>query len=131
MPALLITTGLIATAAVFVQAILSRQRINRLALERVDSLSESEGRRIAGAASSRSIFRRQRYLILIVGLSVAAIVYFAIGWAMVFAVALGVIVAILTRQAESLLIVRKTARIELQLADAIDLMIGALALAPA
>ena len=76
--------------------------------------------------STRSIFRRQRYLTWIVGLLAASIVYFVLGWAIVFAVSVGIIAALLARQAESLWTIRQTARIELQLADAIDLMIGAL-----
>ena len=123
---LLLTAALLSTAGFVAFAIASRLRVNRLALERVETLGGAETRRIGAIGSPRSIFRRRRYVIWIVGLLAAAIVFLVLGWALVFAVSVGVICALLARQAESLWLVRQTARIELQLADAIDLMIGAL-----
>jgi len=123
---LLLTAGLVTTAGVVAFAIASRLRVNRLALERMETLGGTETRSIGAIESTRSIFRRRRYLTWIIGLLAAAIVFFVLRWAPVFAVSVGIIAALLARQVESLWTIRRTARIELQLADAIDLMIGAL-----
>jgi tight adherence protein B len=126
MPELLLTAALISIAGIVAIAIASRLRVNRLAIERMETLGGTETSRVAGIESPRSIFRRHRYLIAIIGLLAASIVYFVLGWALVFAISIGVIAALLARQGESIWTIRQTARIELQLADAIDLMIGAL-----
>jgi tight adherence protein B len=60
------------------------------------------------------------------GLVVTGLIHFAFGWAFPFAVAVGLIVGLLGGQLESYLAVRKTAKIETQLADSIDLMVAAL-----
>jgi Flp pilus assembly protein TadB len=62
----------------------------------------------------------------IVGIGAALAVWFFLAWPAVFPWAIGVIVAILGWQAEAYLASRKAARLERQLADAIDLMVGAL-----
>lgn len=123
---LLLTAGLMSTAGIVALALASRLRVNRLAMERMETLGGTEARQVGAVESTRSIFRRRRYLTWIVGLLAASIVYFVLGWAIVFAVSVGIVAALLARQAESHWTIRQTARIELQLADAIDLMIGAL-----
>ena len=60
------------------------------------------------------------------GLVGAGLIYFVFGWALPFVIAVGLIVSLLGGQLESYLAARKTARIETQLADAIDLMVAAL-----
>jgi Flp pilus assembly protein TadB len=52
--------------------------------------------------------------------------YFVFGWAAPFVISIGLIVALLGAQLENHLAARSTAQIETQLADAIDLMVGAL-----
>lgn len=126
MAPLLVTVGLISIATVIAVGIASRSRINRLAIERIDSLAATESQQGAPPTIDRSIFRRHVYAIALIGLTATAIIYFALDWAMVFAISIGVIAALLAWQLESVLLARKISRIELQLADAIDLMIGAL-----
>jgi len=123
---LLLTVGILSLAGLAAVAIAARFRVNRLALERMETLGDGAAVRPGTTESARSIFRRNRFVAWIVGLTAAAIVWFVLGWALVFAVSIGMIAALLARQAESLWRIRQTARIELQLADAIDLMIGAL-----
>jgi tight adherence protein B len=123
---LLLTAGLVSTAGIVALTIASRLRVNRLAAERMETLGGTEARHVGVIESTRSIFRRRGYLTWIAGLLAASVVYFALDWALVFAVSVGIIAALLARQAESLWTIRQTARIELQLGDAIDLMIGAL-----
>ena len=60
------------------------------------------------------------------GLLVAALMHFAFGWALPYVIAVGLIVSLLGGQLESYLASRNTAKIETQLADAIDLMVAAL-----
>ncbi len=61
-----------------------------------------------------------------VGFLAAVLLHFALGWALPFVIAVGLILSLLGGQLESYLAVRQTARIENQLADAIDLMVAAL-----
>ena len=51
--------------------------------------------------------------------------HFALGWALPFVIAVGLIVSLLGTQLESYLASQRTAKIETQLADAIDLMVAA------
>ncbi len=76
--------------------------------------------------AARSFLVRHRFLPWMVGLLAAGFLYFALGWAPPFVIAVGLIVSLLAGQLESYLAVRRTARIETQLADAIDLMVAAL-----
>ena len=60
------------------------------------------------------------------------LLYFVLGWAIPFVIAVGLIVSLLGVQLEGYLAERKHgAKIESQLADAIDLMVGALGPGPA
>ena len=60
------------------------------------------------------------------GLLTAGLLYFAFGWAPPFVIAVSLIVGLLAGRLESYLAARRTASIETQLADAIDLMVAAL-----
>jgi Flp pilus assembly protein TadB len=61
-----------------------------------------------------------------VGIIVGIVLYFFVGFWLTYSAAIGLIVALLGAECESYLAQQKTVRIETQLADAIDLMIGAL-----
>ncbi len=76
--------------------------------------------------TARSFLVRHRFLPWMLGLLAAGLLHFALGWATPFVVAVGLIAGLLAGQLESYLAVRRTARIETQLADAIDLMVAAL-----
>jgi Flp pilus assembly protein TadB len=76
--------------------------------------------------AARSFLIRRRLLPWIVGLLTAGVLYFAVGWHPPFVIAIGLIVSLLGGQLESYPAARRTARIETQLADAIDLMVAAL-----
>ena len=76
--------------------------------------------------AARSFLVRHRFLPWMLGLLAAGLLHFAFGWALPFVIAVGLIVSLLGGQLESYLAARQTARIETQLADAIDLMVAAL-----
>jgi tight adherence protein B len=77
-------------------------------------------------SAARSFLVRHRVAPWMLGLAVSVVVHLAFGWGLPFAIAVGLIVGLLGGQLESYLAVRKTAKIETQLADAIDLMVAAL-----
>ncbi len=70
--------------------------------------------------------RRYRVAPWIVGLVSAGVLYFALGWSMAFVVAVALIVGLVGAQLEAYLAEASTARMETQLADALDLMVAAL-----
>ena len=70
--------------------------------------------------------RRYRALPWLLGLAAAATLHFALGWPLAFIIAVALIVGLLGAQLEGYLAGQRIARIETQLADAIDLMVAAL-----
>jgi tight adherence protein B len=74
---------------------------------------------------TRRLHRRWMGVPWAVGLIVAAIAVLAFRLAPQYGVALGLIIALLASQVEAFLAARHAARLETQLADAIDIMIGA------
>ena len=70
--------------------------------------------------------RRYRASPWLLGLAAAATLHFALGWSLAFVVAVALIVGLLGAQLEGYLAGQRIARIETQLADAIDLMVAAL-----
>jgi Flp pilus assembly protein TadB len=74
----------------------------------------------------RPVLRRHRLLPWLVAVALAAGLHFFVGLHLTFAGAAGVIVGLLGGQLETYLAGRKLLRVEAQLADAIDLMVGAL-----
>jgi tight adherence protein B len=74
---------------------------------------------------TRPVLRRYRWLPWLIGVVLAAGLYLA-GLHLTFAGALGLIVGLLGGQLEAHLAARKLLLVETQLADAIDLMVGAL-----
>jgi Flp pilus assembly protein TadB len=81
---------------------------------------------VAGAIADRPFLTRYRFIPWIVGISLAALVYAIFGWAFPFIVAIALITSLMGLQIEGHLADAKASRIENQLADAIDLMVGAL-----
>jgi Flp pilus assembly protein TadB len=76
--------------------------------------------------AARSFLVRHRVLPWMLGLAAAGLLCFVFRWAPPFVIAVGLIVGLLAGQLEAYLAARRTARIETQLADAIDLMVAAL-----
>ncbi len=76
--------------------------------------------------AARSYLVRHRFLPWMLALFVAGLLHFALGWATPFVIAIALIAGLLAGRVESYLAERKAARIETQLADAIDLMVAAL-----
>ena len=102
-------------------------RARRLARERMEH--PAEGSRASPAAAvppARSYLVRHRLLPWLLGLLAAGILYFALGWALPYVIAVSLIVSLLAGQVEFYLAAKQGARIETQLADAIDLMVAAL-----
>jgi Flp pilus assembly protein TadB len=77
-------------------------------------------------AMARTFLVRHRFLPWALGLAAAAFLHLLLGWALPFVIAVGLIIAVLAGQGEAFLAARKVARMESQLADAIDLMVAAL-----
>lgn len=79
------------------------------------------------AFDDRPFARRHRALPIICGAGLAAIAHFGLAVSALFATTFGVMTALVASQLESFVFARRNARMELQLADAIDLIVGALA----
>jgi Flp pilus assembly protein TadB len=102
-------------------------RVRALARERMEHSAEiSETAAEAPLPAARSYLVRHRFAPWIFGLFVAGVLYFAVGWALPFVIAVALIVSLQAGQLEAYLAAVRTARIETQLADAIDLMVAAL-----
>ena len=91
----------------------------------------SDPSQLESIPAAYSFLVRYRFVPWMLGLLVAALMHFAFGWALPFVIAVGLIVSLLGSQLESYLASRSTAKIETQLADAIDLMVAALGREPA
>jgi Flp pilus assembly protein TadB len=99
-------------------------RIRDRARQRMESRDPTP--RQAPATIAHPFLRRHRLIAWLAGAGAGVLVYFALGWSTPFAVAVGLILGLLGGQFESYWAARRTAKIEIQLADAIDLMVGAL-----
>jgi len=75
---------------------------------------------------SRPFLARHRLLPWLFGFVAAITIHFIFGWTLPFIIAVGLIVGLMSSQLERHLAAKRTAKIENQLADAIDLMVGAL-----
>ena len=75
---------------------------------------------------ARPILRRMRWLPWLIGVVAVFVMHYAVGWFWVYGLAAGLLIALLGGQLELALLERRTNRIETQLADSIDLMVGAL-----
>ncbi len=118
--------ALLAGGGMILYVVNRRLRFNRLAEERLEAFEIAEQGWARPAVARYSLLRRNRLLPWLAALVAAITVYFILGWPLVFVASVSVIVVLLGSQLEALWSVRKAARIEVQLADTIDLMIGAL-----
>jgi Flp pilus assembly protein TadB len=102
-------------------------RIRELARGRIEHSADGPDESpVAPVSTARSLFSRRRYLPWLLGLLTAGLLHFALAWSLPFVIAVSLIVGLLAGRLESYLAVARTARIETQLADAIDLMVAAL-----
>jgi len=74
----------------------------------------------------RRLSRNWIWLPWVIGLATGLTVWLFLGWPIQYTVAIGAVVSLLLNQLESSLHVRYIAKLERQLADAIDIMVGAL-----
>jgi tight adherence protein B len=123
----LLLLGLLLLVFGVVASVWRNARTRSLAWQRIESSIEvSDSEQTEPIAAARSFLVRHRILPWMLGLFVAGVIYFVFGWALPFVLAVGLIVGLLGGQMEAYLASRRTARIETQLADAIDLMVAAL-----
>jgi Flp pilus assembly protein TadB len=103
-------------------------RARTLARQRMESSAEVVGPSPAEQIpTARPFLVRYRFVPWLVGLLAAGVLFSLFGWVLPFVIAVGLIVSLLGGQLESSLAARRTARVETQLADAIDLMVAGLA----
>jgi len=124
---LLVLLGFVAIGIAGLVQLWRMLHIRRLTRERLAEEPESsEPLQAETVPAVQPFLRRRRWLPWVAGLVVGCLFYFVLGWAAPFAVSLGLIAALLGGQLEAHLAERKTARMENQLADAVDLMVGTL-----
>ena len=119
----------VAAAAVIVLYSWRSERLKRMCIERLGaslSTSTARPRPMRTAAPLKRFPTRYRFAGPLAGSVVAAGFYFFSGLPSPFAVAAGLLVGVLAGLAEVVVADSKTAKIEVQLADSIDLMVGAL-----
>ncbi len=123
---ILILAGLLLGLGV-IAAYWRNARIRALARGRIEHAAEvSEASPAAPIPTARSFLVRRRALPWLLALLTAGLLHFAFAWALPFVIAVSLIVGLLGGRLESFLAMGRTARIETQLADAIDLMVAAL-----
>lgn len=101
-------------------------RFSRLARQRIEFASGASEPSAVQSHVARSHLVRHRVLPWLAGGSAAIILYFTLGWGSAFPLAVGLIVSLLGGQLEAYLAGQRSAKIETQLVEAIDLMVGAL-----
>lgn len=101
-------------------------RLRQLALARLSQSEEAVSAQPMLAARTGPLRRTWWFVPWVAGLFCALAVWGFAGWTVTFSVSLALIVGMLGSQLEAYLATRKVAKIENQLADAIDIMIGAL-----
>src|SRR5690348_9361929 len=77
-------------------------------------------------AQARPFIRRHRILPWVVAIMVGLGVYWLAGWTVLFALTLTALIGLIGSQVDAYFVGRKSLKIEAQLGDAIDLMVGAL-----
>ncbi len=112
-------------AAVAVFYVLRQQRVQRLARERLNPQFTPEGS-VEGPPAAGAILKRLRWLPWAVGIALLLALHFAVGMRWVYSGAFGLLVSLIGNQIEAMLVERRIHKIEAQLADAIDLMVGGL-----
>jgi Flp pilus assembly protein TadB len=81
--------------------------------------------RAARATSTRRLARNWIWAPWVIGVAVALTTWWLTGWPAQYILAIGAVVSLLLTQVESLVHTRHIAKLERQLADAIDIMVGA------
>ncbi len=105
---------------------LGRVRARRRAQDRWGAAAEDTSYEAEEAVRpARLALRRRRFLPWLLAAAAALSIHFVVGWSYPLVIAAGLIAGLLGGQLEAWYATRRAARIELQLADAIDLMIGA------
>jgi Flp pilus assembly protein TadB len=124
---MLILRGLVllsvTAGALLVAASWRRAQLRRLALER---LTARGGEFVAGRGRATTAWHTLWFWPPLLGSSLALLCYFALGFPIALAAASGVIVGLLGRQLQLAIIALRTSKLENQLADALDIMVGAL-----
>jgi tight adherence protein B len=126
MPELLLFALLLLGIAIVAMA--SRKaRAAAMARQRIEAGNETLPPAATEERATLTVFpRRYRALPWLTGLAAACLLYFVLGWSMAFVVAVALIAGLMGAQLESHLASQRIARVETQLADAIDLMVAAL-----
>jgi len=101
-------------------------RLRRLALDRLAPVIPAESGSSHARRRGRPAIRRWRWIAPLAGLAVFLLLFVAVGWSATYSFAIASVVLLVAAQIESHLAQRRAARLESQLADAIDLMVGAL-----
>ena len=104
---------------------LRRQRLSRLTRERLTGRFTAEEPLAVPRTASR-ILQRRKWLPWTVGIAVTLVLHYAVGIRWIYGGASGLLVSLLGAQMEAMLIERRAYKIETQLADSIDLMVGGL-----
>jgi len=111
----------------FIASYWRKARIRELARVRIErSSGVSAASPAAPPPLAHPFLVRRRWAPWALGLLAAAILHFAAGLTLPFVLAVGLVVSLLGGRWEAFLAAGRTARIETQLADAIDLMVAAL-----
>ncbi|GAA5505427.1 type II secretion system F family protein [Novipirellula caenicola] len=90
-----------------------------------DSGDRSTDQAFDPALSTRRLARRWIWVPWAIGVLVALTVWIVLRWPVQYVLAIGAVVSLLLNQLESFLHTRHVAKLERQLADAIDIMVGA------
>jgi Flp pilus assembly protein TadB len=102
-------------------------RIRALARQRMERAAEApKAAPEAVVPLARSFLVRHRSAPWVMGLLTAGIVYFAVGWTLPYVISISLIVILLGGRLEAFWAAAQIAKIETQLAQAIDLMVAAL-----
>lgn len=120
--------------AVFAAAVIygwRRFRLRRLVLERLGEartsiLTEPRPTVVQSPPTKSPLLRPLRWVPWGLVLPSILILYFLVGFPWPYCISLSVIAGLLGSQTEAFLTARKTAKLETQLADAVDIMVGAL-----
>lgn len=94
--------------------------------EEGETLATRDGISSSIPRGSRRLARRWRWVPWVFGVAVSITLVVLTGWPMQYVLAIGVVIALLASQLEGFLHARHVAKLETQLADSIDIMVGAL-----
>jgi Flp pilus assembly protein TadB len=124
---ILLFSGLLLSGLAIIAFAWRNARARAMSRQRMEGSGEASA--VPGAerrGAPRTFPVRYRLLPWMLGFSAAVLMYFVFGWGVAFVITVGLLFSLLGGQLESHLAARSMARIETQLADAIDLMVGAL-----